>query len=139
MTAKELLCQYQDKLKEIHRLHDHLRELRDLAENTTVDPTREKIQTSGSKDRLGDITARIADISCEILDNISECIDAMQTAEEAIMQLDNEDERIILQERYIEGLPWNEIEKRHYYSRAWLMDVHSRALKKISAKNESLD
>ena len=132
MTAKELMQSYQSERKEMARLKEQIQELRDLAENTTVDPTREKIQTSGSKDRLGDITARIVDIEAEIMDRIIACLDDLEAVENAIISLSDADERLILQSRYVNGMGWGEISEKYCYGHTAIMDKHHNALEKIS-------
>ncbi|MBR0085659.1 MAG: DUF1492 domain-containing protein [Lachnospiraceae bacterium] len=109
MTAKEYLGQYLKIKKRIKKLKGELRELRDLCDQITVDPTTEKVQTSGSKDRLGDVVAKIIDKENELLDQVEEAADVMDDIERSIDMLEDPDEQLMLQMRYVEGMSWNDI------------------------------
>lgn len=103
MDASKYLRRYRRLIVEVEHNRIKMQRLRGLCEQITVDMTREKVQSSGSKDKLGETVARLADLEAETLDKVNEALDAMNDIEELINQLDDTDQAEILQMMYIEG------------------------------------
>lgn len=120
------LTKYQKTRRRIAVLQSELYQIRDLTEQITVDPTREKIQSSGSKDRLGDTVAKMVDKEVEIMAEITLAFGALNAIEDAINHIEDPDEQYVLQLRYIEGLDWQETAKK--------MNVHERTAQRIEDK-----
>ena len=131
MTAKEYLMQYRNIKAEIEKLRSQLRELRDLCDQTTVDPSAEKVQSSGSKDRLGDIVAQIADKESEINEKIQQAMQKMDEIEKSIDLLKDPDERLIVHMRYIQGLKWPRIFEEMPWSEDAIFMKHRKALHRL--------
>lgn len=103
MDASKYLRRYRRLIVEVEHNRIKMQRLRGLCEQITVDMTREKVQSSGSKDKLGETVARLADLETETLDKVNEALDAMNDIEGLINQLDDTDQAEILQMMYIEG------------------------------------
>ena len=132
MTAKEYLNQYLGIKAEIKRLKAQLQELRDLCDQTTVDPSAEKVQSSGSKDRLGDIVSQMADKEAEIQVKIEQAFRKMEEIEETIELLADPDEKLIIQMRYIKGMKWSQIIDEIPWAEDTVFLKHRKALRQLA-------
>lgn len=83
----------------------------------------------------GDQIQRCVDKICELREEISQEVDKLrqrrQQIEAAIRTLEDERYRDLLWYRYIEGMTWDEIAVKMYYSRMQVCRFHGRALNKI--------
>lgn len=83
----------------------------------------------------GDQLQRCVDKICELREEISREMDKLrqrrQQIEAAIRTLEDERYRDLLWYRYIEGMTWDEIAVKMYYSRMQVCRFHGRALNKI--------
>lgn len=83
----------------------------------------------------GDQIQRCVDKICELREEISQEVDKLrqrrQQIEAAIRTLEDERYRDLLWYRYIEGMTWDEIAVKMYYSRMQVCRLHGRALNKI--------
>lgn len=83
----------------------------------------------------GDQLQRCVDKICELREEISQEVDKLrqrrQQIEAAIRTLEDERYRDLLWYRYIEGMTWDEIAVKMYYSRMQVCRFHGRALNKI--------
>ena len=136
MTGKDYLMQYWMARVEVRRLESQMASIRDLLGNVTVDPTSEHVQTSRDPDQIGKLVAKLADIQEKLDDERLKAIGLMDEIYDALNKLENPDEQLILQLRYIKMLPWSKVDKemqkaQRYYSMEWMMKHHHHALKEI--------
>ena len=117
MNAKEFLGQFKRKKAEIDILVSAKEKLVEAATNATVDPTAERVQSSGNKDRLGLIMSRIADKQAEIDKEIAEAWDILSDITEMIDRIDNDSASVLLR-YYVQGLKHMEIAERDHMSYA---------------------
>ena len=118
---------YQRARARIVFLQTELGELQDLCERITVDPTKEKIQSSGSKDRLGDTVARIADKETEIMSEVAHAFDTLNEIESALSKIDDPEEQLVLQIRYIEGRDWEYTARKMNVNKRTAQRLNDRA------------
>lgn len=117
MNAKKFLGQFLRKREEIDILVAAKEKLQEAATNATVDPTAERVQSSGNKDRLGLITSRIADKQAEIDKEIAEAWELLSEITTMINRVNNESASVLLL-YYIQGLRHMEIAEREHISYA---------------------
>ena len=130
--VREFLWGYQRSRARLRRLQDELCELRSLCESVTVDPTKEKVQSSGNKDKIGEVVARIVDKETEMLEQVEEVVDAMNSVESMLEKLDDPDEQMVLQMVYIERKGWSRIAKELSMSERTAQRLRIKAEQKLS-------
>ena len=136
MTGKEYLSQYRAVKLKVERLESQMAAVEDLLDSVTVDPTNEHVQTSKDPDQIGKLVAKRSDILADLMDEKAKALDLMQEIYSVINRIDDPDEQLILQLRYIKLLSWRLVEREmeyqsRVYSRRWLFDHHKRALIKV--------
>ena len=71
----------------------------------------------------------------EIDEEINREIDTLQTVRQeirvALNQLEDENLKLLMEYRYIDGLTWEQIAEKMDYSRQWATSLHGMALQKI--------
>lgn len=131
------LSQYQICRKEILKKRAEIEAIEALCEHITADPTSERVQASGNKDRLGELASRKADLINELMDAINKALDSMLEIEDMIDRVDDEDSKIILQQRYIEGMKWDDIAEANHYSRSTVLEKSKKAREQMKVRTQS--
>lgn len=71
----------------------------------------------------------------EIDEKINQEIDELKTVRQeiraALNQLEDENLKLLMEYRYIDGLTWEQIAEKMDYSRQWVTSLHGTALQKI--------
>lgn len=133
MTVKEYLQQAYRLNELIEHDQRELERLRTLLVSIApVETTHEKVQ-GGPKvyDKIGEIIARIDEYAYRINREIDEFVDLKAEIHGNIMQLQNNDARLILLYRYIEFMGWEDIAVKMGRTRQWILVLHARALKRL--------
>lgn len=131
MTKKQLQEHFWLR-QNIKKLEEKLLELETEAKRVTAVYSKTKSSGKGSsKDRMGDIVAKIVDIQEQINELTVQAYEKMIEIEKAILALPNR-ERYLIRLRYIEGLSWYEIMAEMHYSWRQVHYIHSEALKLLS-------
>lgn len=91
----------------------------------------ERVQTSPSNSRIGDIIDKIIKYRNKVIEDRDKWIALKEEIFDVIKAVENNDERIVLQLRYIEYMTWSEISCRMNYSLRGIHELHGRALKNI--------
>ena len=118
----------------IEAKRDQIQEWRWLTENITNTP--DEIGGTGPagfvESTLENVVLEIAEAEQEMLQTISKLL-AQEREIDAAIQLLVKDprHRVILEHRYVNCYPWEEIERKLRYARRWVMRLHSAALKEI--------
>ncbi len=144
MTGKEYMLQYWKARVAITRLESQKTSIKDLLSNVTVDPSSEHVQTSRDPDQIGKLVAKLADIEEKLDGEKLHALDLMGEIYGVINKLEDPDEQLILQMRYIKMLSWSKVEKemqkaQRYYSTDWMMKHHHHALKEIERITNCID
>ncbi len=102
-----------------------------------LDYSKVRVQTSSAAD-VGKIVERIWDKVSAICAEIAKETEALLAAEEEARALialcESEIRREILTERYILGVPWPEISKKHGYVPRRIFQIRKAAFQEIAAK-----
>lgn len=121
----------QRKLAEIDRL-------RDLLESVGSRSTDTPVQASHEGDRIGKIVASIVDKEKELNAIIDNYIDEKDKRIKVIEQLDNELERSVLHKKYVQFKTFNQIADEEFYTKTWILKIHTKALKNINELLKSI-
>lgn len=132
ITPKQYLCQIERLDSLIQNRQTEISQLWDLATNITAPSDSERVQTSGSKDRVGDIVSRI----CNLENEKNEFIDSYMAIKNfSISSMEKmEDLRYyrILFKKYIEYKSLSDIAASMNYSYRQTKRLHGEALQKFS-------
>lgn len=128
MEAKRFLNQYQSILADIKNLEAEKIALENLAMGATVRVDGERVQSSGGKDRVAELAARIADAEREIMEQRTQAFYKLREIEAVIKRVEPSEYRKILHMRYVENQTWERIAVAMNYSYQWVCKLHGRAL-----------
>ena len=81
--------------------------------------------------RIEAIVLKIVDLEREIQGDINRYLDLKKAIREAINGVENQNEKLILRYRYVELLPWSEIQARMGLDERQTYIIHGKALKNI--------
>ena len=99
---------------------------RSVALGITSQTDGERVQSSGSQQKMADAIDRVVDLQAEI----NEMIDTKQEIIKTIEQL-SATEYDVLHKRYIQGMTFDEIGAVKGKSKSWATTVHGRALQNM--------
>lgn len=128
MTTKQYLNQIlkletliQNKLDEIYRL-------RQLIDNISIINDKDKVQTSGRKDKLGDSVSEIIDLENDVSKRISEYTVLRQKIICMIDSMPDINHYEILYEKYVNNDGFEIISEKIGYSQRQVIRIHREAL-----------
>ena len=128
--VKKFLQQYRSALHEAKAALDHLTELRAMAERITP-----VYGGSGGgaheDDKLGAAVARIIDMENRVSDRIEHLEAADRAVTKAIDAVDDETQRTVLYERYINGKTFEKIAVEMSYCWRQTIRIHGAALQAV--------
>ena len=129
--AQEYLEQV-DKLNAmIENKMAEVKQWRCVALGITSNSEGERVQSSGSKQKMADALDRVIDLQAEINALIDRLIDLKQEIILTIEQL-NATEYDVLHKRYIQDMTFDEIGVAKRKSKSWATTVHGRALQNLN-------
>lgn len=106
------------------------RQWMDMATGTTSVMGGERVQSSGSQQKMADAVSRYVDMETEIDACIDKLVDAKKQVLEVIEQLDVA-EYDILHKVYVQYIPLYEVGELCGKTYSWATTVHGRALKNV--------
>lgn len=107
-----------------------LAQWRGIALGITPQTDGERVQSSGSQQKMADAICRVVDLQAEINDMVDRLIDTKQEIIETIEKLDAS-EYDVLHKRYIQGMAFDEIGLARKKSKSWATTTHGRALQHL--------
>ena len=130
MTAKQYLSQalWLDQI--IENKIRYQEKLRAMAENTTLDISRERV-SGGKAISREDVIVKLADLSHEINADIDRLIDLQKEIMDTIDQVEDIRLRVILESRYIGCKEWTAVTSSIGYNKRYVMKLHEDALKEV--------
>lgn len=129
MTAKRYLKQIHKNDWLIKSKCSEIMQLSILATSITAATDNERVQSSGSKDRVGDLVSKIADAKQELIDMAMEHVQIKRKISNQIDSLDCRVEYIkVLHLRYIDYLSYSDIAEEMNYTLRQIMNLHKEAL-----------
>lgn len=109
MTAKEFLSQSFLLNQQIDSKLEQVRQLNDLAQKCTAAVSGMQRNPNRGNSQLENTVCKIVDLKNEINSDIDRLVQLKIEIASAIQALDNPDERIVLEKRYLSFLTWKEI------------------------------
>lgn len=111
---------------------------RGVALGITTSTEGERVQSSGSQQKMADAIGRAVDLEAEIAALIDKLIDLKR---QIIMTIEllNATEYNVLHKRYIQGMTFDEIGAAKGKSKSWATTVHGRALQSLNGILDDLE
>jgi Protein of unknown function (DUF1492). len=131
MNAKEYLSQASRMNRLIIQKQEQLDRLRAIATKTTTNLHTVVVSGSGSKSKLEAVMEKIILLEEEINNEIDTYVDTMADINRTLVSIEDPDERLILDYRYLSGMPWDEIADVMCASVSSVYMKHRSALKKV--------
>ena len=103
---------------------------KDIALGITTSTEGERVQSSGSQQKMADAINRCIDIEREIDSFVDSMVDLKKEIIQTIEQL-NPTEYDVLHKRYIQNMTFDEIAEAKRKSKSWATTVHGRALQSV--------
>lgn len=103
-------------------------QLRELATSVSSFSNMERVQSSGSQDRLGDTVAKIVDLESEITNTILEYLNKREEIIKTIEQVENVKMYNLLYKRYVDSKALNVIADEMGFSEDYIKHLHQDAL-----------
>jgi len=126
MTAKEYLMQYRNLDALIDAKLDRIMRLRALAEKRTT--IFSDMPRSGQRSDRYDIVARIVDMERELDAEIDRLLTLHDEIKATISAVSDENYRTLLELRYLTRMTWEQIARKMYFGREWVIRLHGHAL-----------
>ena len=130
--TKEFLSRYRHLVQRRESLLREIDMIRARATSTSIRFKDVNVKSSSKiHDQMAESAAQLAD-STKALDALVKEIDtALSEILMAIQAVDDERQRTLLTLRYVEGLPWSQVQENMYYEKTQTMVIHGRALQKV--------
>ena len=112
---------------------DQLQELRNLAVTVSQVISDMPKAKNSSTSRMEDTVVKIVDYQNEISEDMEKLVSLQKEISSKISQIDKSEYQLILTERYLEGLDWQEIADDMHYTPRWVQSLHGEALLAMQA------
>ncbi len=134
MTAKEFLGQAYRLDQRINSKIEQLSKLNDLATKATSTLTGMPHNPNKATSTLENTITKIVDLQKEINDDIDRLVDVKSEITRVIKSVENVDQRLILEKRYLCWSSWPEIAVELDVSNRRLYYLHDLALEEVQKK-----
>lgn len=133
MTAKEYLQQIKKKNDAINRKLERIEELRSTISSTSAPAmSADKVQTSISGDKVGDMIAKIIDLEAEVNADIDSFVNFKEEVQKIINSCCNSKECKIIKLHYFDYISIHLISVKYMKTNIrWIQRIHKSALSKI--------
>jgi RNase H-fold protein (predicted Holliday junction resolvase) len=109
---------------------------KDIALGITANMDGERVQSSGSQQKMADAIAKCVDMEAEIDRLVDKLIDTKREVIRTIEQIDSPTQYNVLHMIYIQDKTLQEVADEYNMSYDWAATTHGRALKNVSAIRE---
>ena len=103
----------------------------EIATSITAGTDGERVQSSGTKEKMADAVIKCVDMEAEIDRLVDKLIDTKKEVIQTIEQLDSPIEYNLLHMRYIQYKSLKEIADHYRRDYGWAKTTHGRALKSV--------
>lgn len=110
-------------------------QLKDIALSVTAHSDGERVQSSGSQQKMANAVDRFVDIDAEINGLIDRLVDTKKEVIATIEQLSTA-EYDVLHKLYIQGMTFDEVAAAKDRSKSWATTIHGRALVNVQRIRE---
>lgn len=128
------LSEYRAKQKRITALKEELENIREMAINASVRADADRVSGSKARDTMANHAVHAVDVQRRLdttILHLQECLDMRLFLIEQIDTGDaqeDENEKLVLTYRYINCLPWEQIQYKMHYGATAVFELHGRAL-----------
>ena len=130
-TAKEFLLQYQNMKRRIQSIEYVIEELETQVAYISINMDGMPHGTDTS-DKTGRLAAAIVDKQEDLADLREEAFDVMNVVNGVISRVPNEEQKLLLTMRYINGYTWERIAVEMDYTYQWVAGpLHGTALQEV--------
>lgn len=130
MRAKEFLLQIRKLDKMIENKVAEVRQLKEIASNTTGNMSGEKVQSTKNPHRIAEAITKYVELEREINADIDRLIDTRKDVISVIEQL-NAVEYDILHKLYVQNITFQDVATIYDRTYTWATTIHGRALKHV--------
>lgn len=123
LTIRKMDKLIENKLAEVHRW-------KEIANNTTVNMSGERVQSSGNNDSIANAICTYMDLEREITRNIDELIDKKKDVISVIEQL-SATQYDVLHKIYVQNYTLQDVASLYQRDYGWATTTHGRALKNV--------
>ena len=134
MDTKQYLSQIKRLDRKIQNKLSELYNLKMMARSISVSNEGERVQTSGNKDQLGAVVAKIVDMEKEVDKMVDLFVDTRSEIISQIDSMDDLDSYDILSMRYVAGKTFHEISEKTGWSIRKVFSLHGKALLEFEKK-----
>ena len=135
MRKKNRAQEYLEQVDKLNAMIENkmaeVEQWRGVALGITSHSEGERVQSSGSQQKMADAVNRVIDLQSEINDMIDNLVDLKQEIIRTIERL-NATEYDVLHKRYIQGMTFDEVGDAKGKSKSWATTVHGRALQNLN-------
>lgn len=136
MDAKEFLSQPKKLDLLIKNKLIEKQQWRDLALGITANMEGERVQSSGSKQKMAEAITKCIDVEAEIDSLIDRLIDKKKEVIQVIEQLDSPIEYDIMHRLYVQYMTLQDVADHYKKEYGWATTTHGRALKSVQEIRE---
>lgn len=133
MDAKEYLRQVEKLDLRIKNKLIEQRQWRDIAMGITANMDGERVQSSGTKNKMGDAVERCVDMEAEISSLVDKLIDTKKEVVQTIERLYSPIEYDVLHKRFIQYKTLQEIADEYKKDYGWAKSTCKRAVRHVQA------
>ena len=130
--AQEYLRQLKEIDGDIENMLAEVERWRMVAMGTTSRTEGDRVQTSGSQQRMADAVCEYIDIEADIKQQLDILAEKRKEITSTIRMLPY-NKRNVLHKRYVQDMSFDEISVVCDKSRSWVTSVHGRALQDVQA------
>ena len=131
MAAKEYLKQAFHIDRRINDKLEQISSMRDLATKATSVITGMPGSATHDPHSMQEVIAKIIDDEEEVNAAIDRLVDLKREIRHTIEQVPNENEKMLLEQRYLSFKSWERVAEDMHFSLRWVHILHSRALKSV--------
>lgn len=131
-TKKQILQSYGITLRRIERLEEEAELWRARAEKCTV--SFSAAPCGNGDDRIQSAIEKIAEIEEKILQNISDAAELRSRIEKAISDVEDKRLALLLEYKYIDGLPFERVAEKMNYTARHIFGLHGVALSMLDGE-----
>lgn len=128
MTAKEYLSRAYRLDQRVNSKLEQVEVLRALAQKVTTSYESEPVSRSRCVTSLEDTITRMIEAEADLNQTVDALVDLKMEMAKYIDQVENYDDQLVLEKRYLCFKTWEQIADDMNFSRRWVQIVHARAL-----------
>lgn len=133
IDIKHGLKEYWYITQHLCNMADRYNKLRAQAERIT--PVYSPVPGGGSnQDKLAKQVSALVDMEIKYQAEFAAARNAMHKVEQLIASLDDYTQRIVLEDRYLSFMKWEEIAVKRGYTYRWVLKLHGKALEALKKR-----